>query len=419
MKLLYVCSADTGGILDYAVYQVRAMALAGIDVIFLCKPTFPVGRLPTGVHVEILELENVEKLKMFYGRGLLGRIFKAIGMISELRREAKRVEKIASMLASGSFQFLRADAPLVTRTAVSGDCNSYDDVCVLFDTFKEYFSPLWVWPLKRLAKKGVKIGTIAHDPVRNFIVGPKWWHRWSVRLGYSFVRHVFVHDDTPVDFGGPKPVDLEVHEVPFGPYDIASPTCSRESARDRFGFRADDIIFFSFGQIRDGKNLDLFLRAMSKLPKHVKFLVAGTVQSGSSRPIEYYQQLAEALGVSGQCRWECRRIPDEDVGDLFNLCDFVLLTYSAVFHSMSAVLGTAVSARKPVLASSGEGPLKKMVEKYRLGVFVRPDDADAILKGAEKMIEKYKSSERPDWARYECDNSWQRNVEIIMQAFQV
>jgi hypothetical protein len=27
---------------------------------------------------------------------------------------------------------------------------------------------------------------------------------WS-RLGYSFVRDVFVHDDTPVDFGGKKP----------------------------------------------------------------------------------------------------------------------------------------------------------------------------------------------------------------------
>jgi hypothetical protein len=61
----------------------------------------------------------------------------------------------------------------------------------------------------------------------------------------------------------------------------------------------------------------------------------------------------------------------------------VLVTYSAKFRSASGVLNAAVSARKPVLASSGPGPLKTVVEKYHLGVFVNPDDLEEILRGAQ------------------------------------
>jgi hypothetical protein len=80
----------------------------------------------------------------------------------------------------------------------------------------------------------------------------------------------------------------------------------------------------AFGQIRDGKNLDLFLRAMTRLPENVKLLVAGKGDSGSSRPPEYYQKMAEELGVAEHCRWDIRRIPEDEVGDIFAASDVVL-----------------------------------------------------------------------------------------------
>ena len=80
------------------------------------------------------------------------------------------------------------------------------------------------------------IGTIAHDPVRDFVVGPLWWHRWSVMLGYSFVRHVFVHDDTPVDFGGKRQREIHAHQIPHGPYEVAEPKIGRLEMRRRLGF---------------------------------------------------------------------------------------------------------------------------------------------------------------------------------------
>jgi glycosyltransferase involved in cell wall biosynthesis len=165
--------------------------------------------------------------------------------------------------------------------------------------------------------------------------------------------------------------------------------------------------------------LDLFLRAMTRLPDNVKLLVAGKGDSGSSRPPEFYQKLAEELGVVDRCRWDIRRIPDEEVGDLFAACDVVLVTYSKKFRSASGVLNAAVSARKPVLASSEAGPLKKVVGKYRLGVFVAPDDLDEILAGSIQISthQELNPATPPAWAQYERENSWKKNAKIVCNSF--
>jgi glycosyltransferase involved in cell wall biosynthesis len=382
-------------------------------------------------------------------------------MIADLRSEARKVDQLAEKLLKDSST--RNSLP-VTRHDLGES-----EVCVLFACYKEYFAPFWVWPLRRLARKGFVIGTIAHDPVRDFVVGPLWWHRWSVRLGYSFVRDVFVHDDTPVDFGGRKPSEIRIHQIPHGPYEVAEPKIGREAMRRKLGFDSvpssldsgrstldssapADVVFLAFGQIRDGKNLNLFLRAMTRLPENVKLLVAGKGDSGSSRRPEFYQKLAEELRVAKRCRWDIRRIPDEEVGDIFAACDVVLVTYSAKFRSASGVLNAAVSARKQMLASCGGGPLKSVVEKYNLGVFVEPDDLDEIVSGASKFVPNF-ATEQPatryqlpatapqalsldsgrarqwnaehipsgspldsptsEWARYERENSWEQNAKTI------
>ena len=104
-------------------------------------------------------------------------------------------------------------------------------------------------------------------------------------------------------------------------------------------------------------------------------------------------------------------------------CDVVLVTYSAKFRSASGVLNAAVSARKPVLASSGSGPLKTVVEKYELGVFVKPDDFEEVLRGASKLVKisaagKCEFRLKPAWEKYELENSWEENARRIYKAFE-
>jgi hypothetical protein len=191
-KLLYVCEADSGGIMEYAIRQSAALAKAGVEVVFLCKPSFPKERLGEKIRVEILKSAKAEKLK--YGEGMVGKIGRVVKMIADLRSEAKQVDQLAEKLLTDSST--RNSLPITRHDLGEAE------IAVLFACYKEYFAPFWAGPLRRLAKKGIVLGTIAHDPVRDFVVGPLWWHRWSVRLGYSFMRHVFVHDDTPVVFGG-------------------------------------------------------------------------------------------------------------------------------------------------------------------------------------------------------------------------
>ena len=45
MRILYVCEAESGGIAEYALRQVPALAGAGAQMMVLCRPTFPVDRL--------------------------------------------------------------------------------------------------------------------------------------------------------------------------------------------------------------------------------------------------------------------------------------------------------------------------------------------------------------------------------------
>ena len=513
--------------MEYAIRQSAALVNQGAEVHFLCKESFPKERLAAGISVEILKSGKADILKN--ARGLLGKILRVWRMIFQLRSQAKQVAELAHQIAQTTST--RHQLPATRHQLGSAE------VCVLFACYKEYFAPFWVWPLRRLAKKGVVIGTIAHDPVRDFVVGPLWWHRWSVRLGYSFVRHVFVHDETPVDFGGKRPEGIQVQQIPHGPYEVAEPKIGRLEMRRRLGFTSDlttierqggrekeqpqvgpkgegvgttesksteveagpcldklscasepgllpskladsplsesltrsasgsasspatshsllatapvsplpatsysplatpaspDVVFLAFGQIRDGKNLDLFIRAMTQLPENVKLLVAGKGDSGSSKPPEFYQNLAQELGVADRCRWDIRRIPQEEMGDIFAASDVVLVTYSAKFRSASGVLNAAVSARKPVLASSGSGPLKTVVEKYHLGVFVEPDAPEEVFRGSRQLMDALAPPATqildtqhstldacfpPAWDRYERENSWVENAKKIRNIF--
>jgi glycosyltransferase involved in cell wall biosynthesis len=377
MRLLYLCDADSGGIAEYAVWQINALTESGVAVTVVCRPGFPAERVKAAAVKPILPASESRR------ETLLVRIWRKIGD-------------------------LRVMARVVCGVAREGE---YDGL--LMASFAEYFSPLWAGIYRRVGRL-MPIGTVAHDPVRDFVFGPLWWHRMSVRQGYSFVKHVFAHDETPVDFGGPVPPGIGIHVIPHGPYRVAVSRRTRAELRERWGFGDSDEVFLSFGQIRDGKNLDRFLRAMTKLPGNVKLLVAGSSGGGSQRPPEEYRRMAGELGLAERCVWDVRYVPGEEVGELFEGADYGLMKYSANFRSASGVLNTAVACRRRVLASSGSGPLKHAVEAYGLGVFVSPDDDEAILEGARRLLG---AEDGADWGRYERENSWEENARGIIQAF--
>jgi glycosyltransferase involved in cell wall biosynthesis len=285
----------------------------------------------------------------------------------------------------------------------------YDKVFLV--SYAEYFAPIWAWMFVRLRRRGVVFGVVVQEPVRNFQVGPDWWHRWSISSAYGFISQAFEHDHVPLDTIQPNP-EMEVHIVPMGPQKFPNPAESKPVTRARLGSPQGALVLFSFGHIRDNKNLDFAVRALAEIP-NVWLLVAGKRTAESQRPESYYIKLAESLGVGDRCTWLIDYVSEPEAANLFEACDLVLLTYNRSFYSASGVLNVAAKYRKPCIASAGEGALKKVVGQFQLGVWVEPDSPEAVADGIRKWIS---NRPEPDWEGYAWENSWKRNAEVVRSA---
>jgi glycosyltransferase involved in cell wall biosynthesis len=282
---------------------------------------------------------------------------------------------------------------------------------ILLDSYAEYLSPFWVWPHWLLSRVfGVIYAANLHDPVRKNLIGPSLWHQLSVELAYKPLKVVLVHG--PIQPEARVPSWVKTVEVPVGVYDIPRSNIPRGEVRRSWGARPDQHVFLSFGFVRDGKNLDLAIRALKDVP--TAFLViAGSVASKSDKPFAFYRDLARRLGVDGRCFLSEGFVADEQLGEMFEGADFVLLTYSASFRSQSGVLNLATRARKLVLASSAPGPLVDVVYRFNLGVVVEPDSATAVAQGFKELST---SQVQPRWGDYERYAGWDTNALKLVEA---
>lgn len=281
---------------------------------------------------------------------------------------------------------------------------------VLLDSYTEYLAPLWAWSVALALRVTGAVGAVnLHDPVRDFRVGPDWWHSWSVQKGYSFVSVALVHASVPPEANVPPWV--KIAEVPVGIYDLPAARRTREAMRGEWGVGAGHVVFLSFGFIRNGKNIDLLVRALQQVPRAF-LVIAGRPQSQLERPMQFYESLARELGVRNRCYFQSGFVGNDELGDYFGASDFVALTYSRGFRSQSGVLNIAAAARKPVLASSAPGPLIESVQRFQLGVALEPDSLPAIVAGMRSLVD---SPPVPDWSGYEVFAGWDRNVSELLR----
>jgi glycosyltransferase involved in cell wall biosynthesis len=282
---------------------------------------------------------------------------------------------------------------------------------VLLDSYVEYLAPLWVWPhvlLKRIL--GVKYACNLHDPVRDYRIGPKWWHALSIRLAYSPLDFVLVHNKLPEP--SPVPAGVRVYQVPVGVYDLPRPNIDRHELRRRWAVQPGQTVLFSFGYVRDGKNLDLVIRALRAVPS-VFLVAAGTVASNKDKPFAFYRDLALSEGVADRVQLYEGFVSNADLGSYFAAADVALLTYSSSFKSQSGVLNLAARARVPVLASAAPSPLMESVKRFELGVAVKPDSVEAIIDGLRQLLG---GRLQPRWEDYEAFADWDANARGVLEA---
>jgi glycosyltransferase involved in cell wall biosynthesis len=372
--LLVFCTVDHGGLADYAHAQCEALTMRGSAVILLAPPAFPF------------------RSSLYQHRCLPS---------STSTRWRSRLQQRLASATSILRQLVCMDQAIAATGARQ----------VLFTTYSEYLAPLWAWRLRRWRRRGVRFAAVVHDPVRDFVVGPRWWHRFSIDQGYSFLDVALVHAPIQLDTGSPQH-QLRTQVIPHGPYRYPTPSSEAAELRRRLGIPPQAKLLLSFGHIRNNKNLQLILQALAHLPE-LWLLVAGPEANAGQRPSAHYRQLAEQLGVAHRCRWYIGYQSPEQVADHFTASDAVLLTYSGAFRSASGVLHLAAHYRKTMIASAGASALLDTVRSFDLGVVVQADDATALIQGIQHWL---RHPPAPDWQGYECANSWERNAELVAQA---
>ena len=394
VRVLIYCPTSQGGIAEHANYQARALerwaaasSQCGVgsvgEVFLLCGSEFLDGRELGYKKTEIFNFQF-----SFFGC-LPGRFGK---------------------LLDRSLQIL------VDQWRLASEVMRRRPDFVLISSYSEYLSPLWIWPHWILARLfGVTYVANLHDPVRDFQVGPRWWHELSVKMAYWPISIGIVHQRLPEPT--PVPAYVKVVEAPVGVYDLQESPENPVEIRAGWGIPDSGVVFLAFGYIRDNKNLDLVIRALAEFPQ-AHLIVMGKAQSQKDKPVEFYRKLADELDMSGRVKFFATFVPDEKLASYFAAADVVVLTYDKSFHSQSGVLNVAARARRPVLASAGESPLKDCVQKFRLGVFVEPDDMRALKEGIKKIssCQWRASSGEPDWQGYEAFASWDVNVAKILDA---
>ena len=374
-EVLLFSPSVAGGIAEHTFYQAQALEKVGAKVICLVAPAFLGGRKT-----------NFEKVIC------LAKPVSANGL-----QVVRKIKMAIQIIFDRLVLFWRI-------------IKHWPDL-VLMDSYVEYLSPFWVWPHWLLARIGrVRYAANLHDPVRNYVLGPKWWHRLSVRLAYLPLDFVLVHDKQPEP--SLVPGCVRVVQVPHGLYEISMPDQDVACIRHDWGVKRDQKVFLAFGFVRDGKNLDLAVRALSAVPEAF-LVVAGSVASSNDKSFAYYRSLATELGVAERCHFAERFVADAELGKFFLGADFVLLTYASSFHSQSGVLNIAIRARKPVLASASPSPLIEAVRKFQVGIAVEPDSATAVVNGMKQLLTAPPS---PRWEDYEATSSWATNARGVLQA---
>ena len=373
-KFLIYAPADVGGLAEHVNYQVRELVRRDVDAVVLAKKSFLKHREP----------EYTVK------RALIGSV--------AVRN--RYVRGVLNILVDITNFYILALAVAFRRPSV-----------VLFDSYVEYFSLFWFWPHWLLSRVfGITYVANLHDPIRDFRIGPVWFHNLSNHLAFSIFDILLVHEDLPAECKIPD--RAVVIKVPVGIYETAQEDEEGEKFECPIDVPNGSKLFLSYGFLRDNKNLDLFLKAMSRHP-NAYLLVAGRNQSEKDKDMQFYEQLARELQVEDRVAFDEGFVSDEKTDYYFSLSDYIVLTYDKTFVSQSGVLNIAANYRKPVLASSGDSPLKKCVEDFSLGVFCEPDSLDGLSDGLGKMVSR-DGHLSPDWDAYASFASWGANIDILL-----
>ncbi|WP_428938300.1 glycosyltransferase family 4 protein [Fontivita pretiosa] len=286
---------------------------------------------------------------------------------------------------------------------------------VHFSDFNHVTYPLWA---RAVRTNGRKVVATVHDVTRAKCLLNRRYEDSQLRRFYRDADALFVHSRAQaaelVTWAAVDP--QRVHVVPMGGTDYGRPSADKQQLRLRHGIPAGKLAGLSFGNLRDDKNLDLLLSALVSTRRDVHLVVAGREAARGHKPFDHYRRLCQELGILESVTFMSGYLSDQQVADLFTMCDFVVLPYSSRFTSQSGVIGVAAQYRRPVLASSTV-TFRELLSDHDIGLLIEPDNGQSLEAGLAQMARLIQANHPFRFDEYLRANSWHVNAEITSRVY--
>ena len=377
LDILIHCPGSHGVVPDQLHMQATALHELGIRILLLCSPGFLRTRNPA-YPVDSCLAEGASN--------------HTAGSIS--RKWIKHVQTIRNQLRLAAEIYRLQPSIVLSASHIEKD------------------SPFWVWPLVFFARfRNVVFATNLHFSQPDKTETSKWWR--SVCYKFSFYPTSIAIAHKRLSNPNVIPDNVRLVEVPLGPDSKENINENAKSIRKGWKVPRGKKVFLAFGAIRNHKNLDLAIWALVDNPDAF-LVVLGGISSHKDKPIKHYQRLAEDLGLARRVYISDEFVAEEKRRSYFEAADFILLTYTASYHSQTSSLNSAVEANRRVLASSGTSPMRDMVEHFGLGVYVDPDSRHAVADGMATLLAG--DLPEPNWEGYLNHATWENNVIRLLEA---
>jgi len=274
------------------------------------------------------------------------------------------------------------------------------------------------WMPKLLGSKARLLAT-AHDVKRAKAILCKPWEVAQLKRFYQDCDAIFVHghaqESELMEFA--RPDHTRIVEVPFGPYAYPEYTGRMRELRERYGIPDERRVLLFFGNVRDDKNLQGILTALSEQPSAPHLIVAGQFGGGHHRSLDSYTRHIQNLGLAERVHILNRFIPDEEVGGLFKLADCIVLSYREDFTSQSGVLHVAAAFECPVLCTPTE-IFRDTLQGGSMGELCHGFDDDALSEGLARVLHRLGNGPSFRFDGYREQHSWARNAAITRETYQ-
>ncbi len=279
---------------------------------------------------------------------------------------------------------------------------------VLFNDFEQLSTPLWV-PVYKLLLNKHTFGIYLHDPDRDAYPPLYAYSKFTMKLLTSLAEFSFYHGWLPE-----KPYYSNTRakyiEVPHGLYEMTE--ADHEFTNHLKQFKGNSSLISILGNIRDEKNYEYAINVLVAIPD-IKLLVAGS-PSNSDVDVLKYKSMAQKLGVPGRIKWIEKYLSEPELSTLIGLSDIIWLYYKPTFNSHSGIFNNIAPYRKKVIISDINSSLTKLVQKYKCGELIPPNDQTSLEKGILRILN---NPDENRWDTYLEYASWDKNIEIVVKSF--